>query len=243
MERSRAAYFTQKELNIILESFEQYRDIITTKGNTAAANKAREECWKKIADRVNSCGTCSVQRTWQQIKTKHKNILQSANRREKYEKRKIAGGPALVDVTDSEEPAPSPSRECPITEGTQGDVTSVTGAGGSQQNVYVQVVGDTMVLLESPPAHTHIDPQTKEDINDEATHSGLTGEEGVQYSPQRVASTSTSPETQKVGTDTVTALYKRNLELDNIKKELEIKKLKLEIEQLEKQRHSIFSNE
>ena len=38
----------------------------------------------------------------------------------------------------------------------------------------------------------------------------------------------------KVGADTVRALYKRNLELDNIKKELEIKKLKLEIELLEK---------
>ncbi len=39
---------------------------------------------------------------------------------------------------------------------------------------------------------------------------------------------------KQVGADNVRALYKRNLELDNIKKELEIKKLEIELLEYEK---------
>lgn len=53
-DRSRAAYFSQKEKLIILKHFENFKDIIKAKGNTAVANKAREDCWKKIAECVNS---------------------------------------------------------------------------------------------------------------------------------------------------------------------------------------------
>ena len=50
MDRSCAAYFSQEEQIIITESYGEYKYIFTAKRNTAAANKAREECWQKIAD-------------------------------------------------------------------------------------------------------------------------------------------------------------------------------------------------
>ncbi|KAL7395150.1 hypothetical protein ABVT39_011064 [Epinephelus coioides] len=75
MDRARAAYFSQEEQVEVIQGYEKYKTIITAKSNTVSANKAREECWQKIADRVNACGTNTVRRTWQQIRTKHKNII------------------------------------------------------------------------------------------------------------------------------------------------------------------------
>ena len=54
MDRSRAVYFSQEEQVVIMQSYEEFKKIITAKSNTSGANKAREECWQKIADRVNS---------------------------------------------------------------------------------------------------------------------------------------------------------------------------------------------
>ena len=54
MDQSRAACFSQEEQIIITERYEEYKYIITARSNTVAANKAREECWQKITDRVNS---------------------------------------------------------------------------------------------------------------------------------------------------------------------------------------------
>ena len=54
MDRARAVYFTQDEQVLIINSYEELKKEITIKGNAVAHNKAREACWKKIADRVNS---------------------------------------------------------------------------------------------------------------------------------------------------------------------------------------------
>ncbi|KAL7385936.1 hypothetical protein ABVT39_002109 [Epinephelus coioides] len=172
MDRARAAYFSQEEQVEIIQGYEKYKTIITAKSNTVSANKAREECWQKIADRVNACGTNTVRRTWQQIRTKHKNIIQSANRK-KNEMRKTGGGPAPPQYTASEELALANNEGRPIMEGIEGGIKSDPCASSSQHHLYVQ------------------------------------------------------------GADTIRALYKRNLELDNEKKELEMKKLKLEIGILE----------
>ena len=45
----RAVYFTQEEQIIIMN-----KNLITARGNTVAHNKAREACWQKTADSVNS---------------------------------------------------------------------------------------------------------------------------------------------------------------------------------------------
>ena len=54
MDRARAVYFTQDEQVIIMSSYEELKKEITMKGNTVAHDKAREACWQKIPDRVNS---------------------------------------------------------------------------------------------------------------------------------------------------------------------------------------------
>ncbi|XP_037123966.1 uncharacterized protein LOC119132628 isoform X3 [Syngnathus acus] len=220
MERSRAAYFTHEEQSLIMEGYDEYKEMITAKSNTVAANKAREECWQKIADRVNKCGTSIVKRTWQQIKIKHKNIIQSANRK-KNEMRKTGVEPAPASSTASEELDLSNNEGCPIIEGIEGAFQSDPSAGSSQHHLYVQVEGETVVLLE-PPVHVPHKSSPK-------------GEGILHHSPQPTASTARQTKRQIAPcqvADTIRALYKRNLELDNLKKELEIKKLKLEILEL-----------
>ncbi|XP_016887978.1 uncharacterized protein LOC103387928 isoform X2 [Cynoglossus semilaevis] len=241
MERCRAIYFTQEEQDIIMQSYEEYRKTITAKSNTVAANKAREECWQKIADRVNACGSSC--RTWQQVRAKHKNIIQSANRKNK-EKRKTGGEPAppesTVGSTAPEEPCLSNnearSRVGPIIEGTEGGL-GMDPSTGTQNNLLLHVVGDTMLLL--PSARFPCDSTLKAEVDDQEVSvfsERPVKEEDLHHSPQPTASLSELGYEKKSfiqTTDTLGAVFKRNLELDNVKKELEIKKLKLEIELLQ----------
>lgn len=52
--KDRAAMFTATEQRLLLETYEEFKDVITKKGNTAAINKAREKGWQEIADRLNA---------------------------------------------------------------------------------------------------------------------------------------------------------------------------------------------
>ena len=54
MDRTRAAYFTQEEQTLIMQTYETYKHIIMAKSNTVVAAKLRKESWQKIADAVNS---------------------------------------------------------------------------------------------------------------------------------------------------------------------------------------------
>ncbi|KAF7705995.1 hypothetical protein HF521_019249 [Silurus meridionalis] len=83
MSRERAAFFSPFEQKIILETFEQYKAVITAKCNTSAAAKSRVTAWQKIAERLNAANPNNVKRTWQQVKIKYKNIVQCANRKRK----------------------------------------------------------------------------------------------------------------------------------------------------------------
>ena len=47
-------YVTQEEQLVIMNSYEEFKNKITARGNTVAHNKAREACWQKIADFVNA---------------------------------------------------------------------------------------------------------------------------------------------------------------------------------------------
>ena len=50
MDWSQATYFTQDEQIVIMQGYEEYKETITAKSNTVAANRAREGCWQKSAD-------------------------------------------------------------------------------------------------------------------------------------------------------------------------------------------------
>ncbi|CAL8400512.1 unnamed protein product [Boreogadus saida] len=47
----RAAYFNEMELQVLLESYDEEKDIITRKGNAKASATRRTKAWQRIADR------------------------------------------------------------------------------------------------------------------------------------------------------------------------------------------------
>ena len=53
----RAAYFNEMELQVVLESHDEEKDIIRRKGNAKASATRRTKAWQWIADRVNALVT------------------------------------------------------------------------------------------------------------------------------------------------------------------------------------------
>ncbi len=54
MDRARAVYFSVEEQEIIIQKYEEYKHAFLARSNTVSAVKAREQCWRKIADCVNA---------------------------------------------------------------------------------------------------------------------------------------------------------------------------------------------
>ena len=54
MEKTRAAYFSPAEQQLLMTIYEEVKHIIYKKGNTAAVIKQREQAWQTIADRLNA---------------------------------------------------------------------------------------------------------------------------------------------------------------------------------------------
>ncbi|XP_067303141.1 uncharacterized protein [Pseudorasbora parva] len=240
MDRARAIYFSAEEQQLILQKYEEYKAVFQARSNTVSAAKAREECWRKIADCINACNPNS-KRSWQQIKTKYKNIIQSANRK-KSEIRKTGGGPPPPEYTVAEELAISNNKGRPIMDGITDAVQSDPGAGSCKQVTMVE--GNAVSLLK--PAHMHAVSHTDGNANEDTLSvcSETAAEDFSQPALETEASTSMGyrRNVNKVETDSVRVLYKRSLELDCSLKELDcelrrlqIKKIKLEIKQLEKQ--------
>ena len=50
----RDAYFNEMELQVLLESYDEEKDIITRKGNAKASATRRTKAWQRIADRINA---------------------------------------------------------------------------------------------------------------------------------------------------------------------------------------------
>ncbi|XP_023249685.1 uncharacterized protein LOC111644936 [Seriola lalandi dorsalis] len=98
----RAHFFSSKEQELILKLYEEEREILTAKSNTTSASKLREEAWQRIADKINAVSDSGYKRTWQQVKVKHKNIVQTAKRR-RVELMRNDGGSATPSLTSAEE--------------------------------------------------------------------------------------------------------------------------------------------
>ncbi|XP_068167100.1 GT1 domain-containing protein isoform X2 [Antennarius striatus] len=77
----RAHFFSPKEQELMLRLYEEEREILTAKSNTTSASKLREGAWQRIADKINVSSDSGYKRTWQQVKVKHKNMVQTAKRR------------------------------------------------------------------------------------------------------------------------------------------------------------------
>ncbi|XP_028269653.1 uncharacterized protein LOC114441084 [Parambassis ranga] len=94
--QERAHFFSSKEQELILKLYDEEREILTAKSNTSSASKLREEAWKRIAEKINAVSDSGFKRTWQQVKVKHKNIVQTAKRRRAEIIRSNGGAPTLL---------------------------------------------------------------------------------------------------------------------------------------------------
>ena len=47
------AYFNEIKLQVLVESYDEEKDIITRKGNAKVSATRRTKAWQRIADRVN----------------------------------------------------------------------------------------------------------------------------------------------------------------------------------------------
>ena len=54
MDKSRASYFTAAKQQLLMEFYEEAKDIMQKKGNTSAIIKERAEVWQTIVDRLNA---------------------------------------------------------------------------------------------------------------------------------------------------------------------------------------------
>lgn len=50
----RANFFSASEQEVLLEAYEEFKPIITKKGNTQKIIKLREQGWQAVADRLNA---------------------------------------------------------------------------------------------------------------------------------------------------------------------------------------------
>ncbi|XP_023679882.1 uncharacterized protein [Paramormyrops kingsleyae] len=211
MDRNRAPYFSVEEQRIILEKYEEFRGTFKAKSNTVGAAKARKACWQRIADSVNAYSANGVKRTWTQVKTKYKNIVQTANRKRGSVKQR--GGGPLQNIL-VEELTLSNNEGSPLITGFQVDGTSK----------YLEL----HATMENHPEATKIDEESLSICSEIKTEQEVNPVSSPHAGPSVSAPTSRMMESESVKT-----LYKRTLELDIIYKELLIKKVKLEIERLE----------
>ncbi|KAM4577010.1 uncharacterized protein PAE49_006918 [Odontesthes bonariensis] len=100
--QERAHFFSPKELELILKLYEEEREILTSKSNTTSASKLREEAWQRIADKINVVSDSGYKRSWQQVKVKHKNIVQTAKRKraEVMRNEGVSDTPSLTSAED-----------------------------------------------------------------------------------------------------------------------------------------------
>ncbi|XP_037536639.1 uncharacterized protein LOC119413657 [Nematolebias whitei] len=100
--QERAHFFSSKEQDLILKLYEEEKEILTAKSNTTSASKLREEAWQRIADKINAVSDSGYKRSWQQVKVKHKNIIQTAKRK-RAEAMRVDGGSATPSLNSAED--------------------------------------------------------------------------------------------------------------------------------------------
>ncbi|KAK0149310.1 hypothetical protein N1851_004486 [Merluccius polli] len=157
--KRRATFFNNVELEVLMHAYGDFLHIFRKKSNTAAAAKERETAWENIASRVNVCNPAGEKRTWQQLKMKYKNIVQTANRK-KADARKTGGGPAPPPLTVAEEMALSHNTGRPVAEGIPG------GSSSSECTPQDTNSDGAICLVEEPPhATTYLDDEDEETVS------------------------------------------------------------------------------
>ncbi|XP_064849213.1 uncharacterized protein LOC135558916 [Oncorhynchus masou masou] len=240
---TRAAYFSPSEAQILMEAYEEVKDIIKKKGNTATVIKQREKAWQSIADRLNALNMNGPKRTWQQVKIKYKNILQNAVKKNTH-RQGTGGGSPKADLTPAEDMALELNKGRPVLEGIPGG--KETSIGSSQDATrFIQVSGSTVFLLE-PPAQAPDDADPGEGPSAAATaHDGDDDEEETisldsrrHESSQAIRKLYGNHLRRQIELADIDIQYKKK-KMENLALESEIKrtirKLDLEIKKLERE--------
>ncbi|KAM9419775.1 uncharacterized protein ACWYII_041382 isoform 2-T2 [Salvelinus alpinus] len=247
---TRAAYFSPSEAQILMEAYEEVKDIIKKKGNTATVIKQREKAWQSIADRLNALNMNGPKRTWQQVKIKYKNILQNAVKKNTH-RQGTGGGSPKADLTPAEDMALELNKGRPVLEGIPGG--KETSIGSSQDATrFIQVSGSTVFLLE-PPAQAPDDADPGEGPSAAATaHDGDDDEEETisldsrrHESSQAIRKLYGNHLRRQIELADIDIQYKKkkmeNLALESEIKKRTIRKLDLEIKKLEREVRYAFN--
>ncbi|XP_055737457.1 uncharacterized protein LOC129822926 isoform X2 [Salvelinus fontinalis] len=247
---TRAAYFSLSEAQILMEAYEEVKDIIKKKGNTATVIKQREKAWQSIADRLNALNMNGPKRTWQQVKIKYKNILQNAVKKNAH-RQGTGGGSPKADLTPAEDMALELNKGRPVLEGIPGG--KETSIGSSQDATrFIQVSGSTVFLLE-PPAQAPDDADPGEGPSAAATaHDEDDDEEETisldsrrHESSQAIRKLYGNHLRHQIELADIDIQYKKkkmeNLALESEIKKRTIRKLDLEIKKLEREVRDAFN--
>ncbi|XP_059915848.1 uncharacterized protein LOC132463588 isoform X1 [Gadus macrocephalus] len=215
----RAAYFSDLDLQVLLESYDEEKGVIMRKCNTKASAIMRNKAWQRIADRVNSCNPTAPKRTREQVKMKYKNVVQAANRK-RADSRQTGSGPPIT-FTPVEELALTINAGRPGMEGIPGGTSSESpGPSPSTVNPLVEYQDGVLLLIEpatNPPVY--VSPEADENI-------AMDGSERTETVVEEAAGTSGS-QYQHL---TTKELYRLHLQREIAKADLQMEYTKLLIE-------------
>eukprot|EP00066_Takifugu_rubripes_P024508 XP_011613774.1 PREDICTED: uncharacterized protein LOC105418017 isoform X1 [Takifugu rubripes] len=225
----RAHFFSPKEQELILKLYEEERVILTAKSNTTSASKLREEAWQRIADKINAVSDSGYKRTWQQVKVKHKNIVQTAKRR-RAELLRNHGGSATPSQVSAEE-------EGRLRVEVLSGGACIEPLSGSESS-FISVSGHPVLLLPV----TKTEPESLSGDDTDISDAHLEGELHGGSFQERAHSFPFATRNVETQSDDIRALYCSYLkkEMENRDQEmafraLKMKKLEKEILLLDKQ--------
>ena len=128
--RKRAKNFEEKETSLLLDLFEEHRDLLRSKHNNMVTQNKKKAVMQLITDKVNSLGVC--QRTVQQIKNKWTNIVGDGKEKDAQLKKshgKTGGGPPCSPPTATQEKVICMMSETPGFSGLEGNLESECFSG------------------------------------------------------------------------------------------------------------------
>lgn len=232
----RAHFFSSKEQELILKLYEEERHVLTAKSNTTSASKLREEAWQRIADKINAVSDSGYKRTWQQVKVKHKNIVQTAKRR-RVEVIRVEGGSATPSLTSAEDDVLQHKDGRLKVEVVPGGACMEPLAAGD--NSFISVSGHPVLLLPVTKTEPESLSGDETDVSDARFEGDVHHSSFQEVRPDSACAASRGAERQ---TDDLRALYCSYLrkEMENRDQQmafraLKMKKLEKEILLLDKQ--------
>ncbi|KAE8292527.1 hypothetical protein D5F01_LYC09897 [Larimichthys crocea] len=234
----RAHFFSPKEQELILRSYEEEREILTAKSNTTTASKLREEAWQRIADKINAVSDSGYKRSWQQVKVKHKNIVQTAKRR-RAEVPRTEGGSTTPSLTSAEDDVLQHKDSGLRMEVVPGGacIEPLTGSDSS----FISVSGHPVLLLPVTKAEPESSSSDETDVSD-AQFEADVNSSSFQEKTSSACAASTGLRSAEKQTEDLRALYCCYLkkEIENREQQmafraLKMKKLEKEILLLDKQ--------